>query len=139
MIHDPASTRRHESAHAAACLWLGAGRRITCVRVDHPDPNALGRMSSELDREINASDFAINVIGWMADGTHPGEWPPPWPVDEDAADGIGLLVRHLKLNEYQYQRLIQVAEELLADPDFQRLMRLIDRPWPERPSSTPRP
>ena len=62
----------------------------------------------------------------MACGTH-REWPPPWPVDVDAAEGIGLLVRHLKLSERQYKGLVGVAEDLLDDPAFQRLMDLIDR------------
>jgi hypothetical protein len=62
----------------------------------------------------------------MADGDHP-HWPPEWPVDEDEADGVGKIVRLLNLDEQQYRELVALAERLLADPDFQRLMYLIAR------------
>jgi hypothetical protein len=78
------STSQHESAHAAAAIWFG-GRRVDCVRVDHPEVNVAGKMSSTLQRELGPQDLVVHLIGWLASGDHPN-WPPTWPVAEDETD-----------------------------------------------------
>jgi hypothetical protein len=61
----------------------------------------------------------------MASTPAPG--PPTWPVAEDEIEGVGVLVKHLRLDEAGYREIVGLAEKLLADPDFQRLRGLIAR------------
>jgi hypothetical protein len=120
------ATRLHESAHAAAAVFLG-GRRVDCVRVDWPEPNIPGRMTSTLERDLGPEDLVVSLVGWMVDPDDRPNWPPRWPVDADEADAVGKLVRALGLNQEAYGKLIELAEEVVADPHFRRLMGLISR------------
>jgi hypothetical protein len=120
------STRMHEAAHCAAAIWFG-GRSIRCVRVDWPDVDVPGETTVERERDLRPEDLIIRLVGWMEDGECPGAWPPPWPVAEDSAEGVGVLVKHLGLDEAGYREIVALAEKLLADPDFQRLQGLIAR------------
>jgi hypothetical protein len=120
------ATCRHEAAHAAAAIWFG-GRPVKCVRVDHDVYGELGRVTTEHERDLGPEDLIINLVGWMADGEHPGTWPPTWPVDEDEDESVGALVCYLELDEAGYRELVDQAERLLADPAFQRLQGLIAR------------
>jgi hypothetical protein len=120
------ATCRHEAAHAAAAIWLG-GRTIRCVRVDEPDLGVPGKMTAERERDLRPEDLIVNLVGWMADGECPGTWPPTWPVAEDTAEGVGVLVKRLGLDEAGYREIVGLAEKLLANPDFQRLMLLVAR------------
>ena len=119
-------TRRHEAAHAAAAVWFG-GRRVDCVRVDEPQDRVAGSVNTTLQRELGAVDLVISLVGWMADLDERTNWPPRWPVAEDEADAVGKLVRGLGLNQKAYEALVDLAEELLATPEFQRLVELISR------------
>jgi hypothetical protein len=119
------ATCRHEAAHAAAAVWLG-GRSIHYVRVDG-DVDVPGRMTAERERDLVPEDLIVNLVGWMADGECPGTWPRTWPVAEDSAEGVGVLVKRLGLDEAGYREIVGLAEKLLANPDFQRLMHLIAR------------
>lgn len=129
MISDEA-TRRHEGAHASAAVWFG--RPVRCVRVDEPRVGVAGTVALDWEREYGPTDVIVAVIGWLADGTHPN-WPPSWPIDEDELDGVGRLVRLLRLDEKAYLALVGLAEKVLADPDFQRLMNLIGRALADAP------
>src|SRR5262245_11970444 len=117
------STELHEAAHASAAIWFG-GRPVHCVRVDYPDVRVAGRVTSTLERDLGPEDVAIHLIGWMAGGDHPN-WPPPWPIAEDELEDIRWLIRILDLNEEQYEGCIALAEKLLADESFRRLMHLV--------------
>jgi hypothetical protein len=118
--------RRHEAAHAAAAVWLG-GRSSRSVRVDHPDVKVAGQLEAGWTRDIGVEDLVIALIGWLADGEHPGTWPPSWPVAEDEIEGVGLLVNFLGLTEEAYGEVVRLTEGLLANEDFRRLMSLISR------------
>jgi hypothetical protein len=121
-----ATTCQHEAAHAAAAIWFG-GRPVKCVRVDHPDVGVAGKVTTEHERDLGPEDLIVNLVGWMADGEHPGTWPPTWPVAENEIESVGALVRFLELDEDGYREIVGLAEKLLANPAFQRLMRLIAR------------
>jgi hypothetical protein len=117
------ATCNHEAAHAAACIWFG-GRAVQCVRVDHPEPGTNGQVLSELGPDlIQPRDAVVALVGYMTDGS--ADWPPEWPVHKDEVEALGLIVRALKLDEENYRRLIGVAEDLLENMDFRRLMDAI--------------
>jgi hypothetical protein len=85
-------------------------------------------MTAERERDLRPEDLIVALVGWMADDECPGTWPPPWRrVAEVGTDGVGALVKRLGLDEAGYREIVGLAEKLLANPDFQRLQRLIAR------------
>ena len=124
------ATRRHEGAHVSAAVFFG--RPVRCVRVDQPEIGIDGTVDLDWDREFEPTDLITALVGWWADGTHPN-WPPSWPIAEDELDSVGKLVRLLGLDEEAYVALVQLAERVLADPNFQRLAGLISRALADAP------
>jgi HK97 family phage prohead protease len=56
------------------------------------------------------------------------DWPPSYAeAKSERREALGLRIRHLSVDEAEYEELIAIARDLLADPDFQRLHPAITR------------
>jgi hypothetical protein len=68
----------------------------------------------------------IAVIGYMADG-RPG-WPPSWPEAlQEPLEALGKVLLLLGATEEIYGQLVELASDMLVDPDFLRLRDSIAR------------
>lgn len=128
---DPLSarTRRHEAAHVVALLMLCPERKIDLARVDRPTDNIGGEVNSSWREggRLGAGDLIASLVGYLADDDCHREWPPSWPVDEDELDAVGKIIRFLGLTQERYEALVEVAEDLVADPSFQAMVDVFAR------------
>jgi hypothetical protein len=121
------SAERHEAAHAACAIMLD--RRVDHVLVEPGHAwvgEQLGQARIPVADRIEPSQVVLCLVGYMSEDT-PG-WPPSFEdaLDEDR-EALGTVLLRLGANERAYKASVELAHAILADPDFQRLARAIER------------
>jgi hypothetical protein len=121
------STELHEAAHAAMAVLMD--RRVEFVEVDpghHRPGETLGHARIPVGEEVEASQLAIAIAGYLSDGK-PG-WPPPYEeAREERLEALGTTLRLLDVDEPTYDAAVGRTQAILATPDFRRLQDAIAR------------
>ena len=121
------STAIHEAAHIASAIMLGRHVDHPTLTVGHTLPGEeLGHARIPIREEVEASQVVVCLAGYMSENRD--GWPPSY---EDALDerreALGLVLLDLGATEQQYEQLIELTRDLLADEDFIRLRDAIAR------------
>ena len=123
------STALHEAAHAAACMVLG--RPVEYVERT-PGIGLGGEVVGSCyapvprTRSIEASDLGCALVGYWTE-REPG-WPPSFAeARAEPREALATLIEVLGLDADEYDQLVQVTRDLLADPHFIRLRDAIAR------------
>ena len=123
------STAVHEASHAAACLFLERPVEFVYVSPGFGWPGEeVGRCRAPIPRRegVQARDLGVALVGYMAEDDP--DWPPPYEraMIEDR-EALATLIRVLDVNPEQYEEVVLVTRNLLADPYFRRLRDVIAR------------
>jgi hypothetical protein len=118
---------KHEASHAAAAIALG--RDVAYIERDTGATRVgerLGHARIPVDGPIEPSQLVVCLAGYMGDG---GEgWPPPWPdALDEPRERLGIVIRRLSLTEADYNEVVGLVRDVLADEDFRRLRDAIAR------------
>ena len=118
----------HEGRHVCA-TWLVGGTVESAAVGSHAPQEGIVRVAP---LKNGAADLLTRLIGWMQDPHLPAGamWPPPYPPPTGRGkdpDGVGWCVKHYGLSRETYDGVVEVAEKLLADGDFQRAVTLVAR------------
>jgi hypothetical protein len=120
------SLAAHEAAHTVMALQLGYV--VHEVRIDAPEDGTRGWCDLDRDeRALELGDLLVELAGGLVspDGSSEYEgWPPTWPVLPGRGDQgqVRALIRALSIPEHIYHRMCEMAEELVAEPEFRRLV-----------------
>jgi hypothetical protein len=121
------STELHEATHAGMALW--SRRHVTGIEIVQGSSlpgETLGECRCPLSDGLEANQVMIAIAGYMATDTP--DWPPPWPACCEAErESLGLVISLLKLDQEQYERLVELTSEILASEHFRRLRDAIAR------------
>jgi hypothetical protein len=117
----------HEASHAACAIMLGRPVEHLWRETGHTLPGeTLGHARIPIGERIELSQLPIALIGYMS--TDARGWPPNF---EDACnedlEALATIIRSLGVTREAYQSCIELARDLLADPDFIRLRDTIAR------------
>jgi hypothetical protein len=117
----------HEASHAACAIMLGRPVEHLWRETGHTLPGeTLGHARIPIGERIELSQLPIALIGYMS--TDARGWPPKF---EDACnedlEALATIIRSLGVTREAYQSCIELARDLLADPDFIRLRDTIAR------------
>jgi hypothetical protein len=117
----------HEASHVAAALMLGRRVESASREIGHALPGeALGRALIPIGGDLEPSQVVIAVIGYMA--TDVPRWPPPYEkARSEDLEALDLIIRGLGIGADEYDRLVEVARDMLADADFRRLRDALAR------------
>jgi hypothetical protein len=113
------ATLAHEAAHVVGGLL--AGHRIKSVRLgpSKKDPGQGGNTVFDLEGspEVDLYGHLIAVLmGPMAEGHQPPQWPPPLHPDVSDSLATARLINHLALTKGDYDAAVAIASHWLHDP-----------------------
>jgi hypothetical protein len=117
----------HEAAHATAAIMLGR-------HVEHVERNPgltlvgeeLGHCLAPIDGEIEVSQVALCLIGYMAEDRD--GWPPPYEqARTEKLESLGVVLGALGVTPEAYEASVELVRDMLVDPDFTRLRDAIAR------------
>jgi hypothetical protein len=115
----------HEARHCAMAIFVG--RPVECVtRVSGMAlaGETAGHTLVPVQDRVELSQIPICLAGYWGE---PG-WPPSFEeAQEEKLEALGLVLKLLGINQRQYDRLVAVTEEIIADPNWQALRDAVAR------------
>jgi hypothetical protein len=121
------STAIHEASHAACAILLG--RRVEQVECDVGLTRVgeqLGSCLAPIDGEIEVSQVALCVIGYMSEDRD--GWPPPYEqARTEKLESLGVVLGAIGVTPEAYEASVELVRDMLVDPDFIRLRDSIAR------------
>jgi hypothetical protein len=117
----------HEASHCVAAIMLGRPVEYLWCETGLTLPGeTLGHARIPIGERIELSQLPIALIGYMS--TDARGWPPNF---EDACnedlEALATIIRSLGVTREAYESCVELARDLLADPDFLRLRDAIAR------------
>ena len=116
----------HEARHVVACWFVNAPVESAAVGAHAPQEGIV----KTPPMENGAANLLTRLVGWLGDEDLPrnAAWPPAWPppVKHDV-DGLSWCVRFYGLSKETYATVVEIALELVNDPEFERAVTLVAR------------
>ena len=122
------ATAEHEARHVVASWFVNGAVESAAIGI-HANEEGIVKVGP---MENGAANLLTRLVGWMQDPHLPAGamWPPPYPPPTGRGkdpDGVGWCVKHYGLSRETYEGVVEVAQELLDDPDFKRAIKLVAR------------
>jgi hypothetical protein len=114
------STSVHEASHAVAAIMLGRPVEHLWRETGHAlAGDEVGHCRAPILDEVQCRELVVSLIGYLSENK-PG-WPPTYAdACEEPLEALATLIRVLHIDECVYEELVEVAREMLRDPDFIR-------------------